>query len=144
MFASGVEQLAADIMTGVFVCVVQFPMVMDVFFVALGVDIVMHGAADDSLWFVAFCDSDSEETVFAGSDPCVAADEVHVIGALHQQLCHEGVIVIFSGEVAVSAGLCFALTTNGMRDIGAEGDAAEAFGGDSLLLCVDGFAIEIV
>ena len=144
MFASGVEELAADVVTGMFVCVVQFTVVMNVFFVALGVDIVVHGAADDGLWFVAFGDGDCEESMFAGGHPCIAADEVHVVGALHQQLSHECIVVIVSGQMAVRAGFSFAFSANCVGNVGAEGNTAETFGGDCLLLCVDGFAIEVV
>ena len=144
VFSSGVEELSADVVSGVFVGVVQQFSMMDMFCVSLGIDIVMHGTADDSLRFIAFGDSDSEQAMFSGGDPCITADEVHVVGALHEELRHEGVVVIVSGEVAIGAGLCFALAADSMWNIGAEGDSTESFGGDRLLLCVDGFTVEVV
>src|SRR5207248_6446326 len=81
-----------------------------------------------------------------GPDPAIAADQVQVVGSLHQELAHPGVVVVRSGQVTVGAllGFASAAAANCVRDIGAERGAAVAVGGESLLLNINRFAVVVV
>ena len=104
----------------------------------------MHRAADDRLRFVTLGDDDRFETVLARSDPAVAAHEVQIVRAVHQQLSHDGVVVFGVAEMAVVALLRAVFAANGVRDVGRERDAAQAVAGDRLLLDVDRLAVVVV
>ena len=64
---------------------------------------LVQRAADDGLGLVALGDDDRRQPVIAGGDPAVSADEIDVVGPLHQELGHDRVVVVVLGEMAVGA-----------------------------------------
>ena len=54
----------------------------------------MQRAADDGLRLFLLGDDDAVQAVVPGGDPGVAAHEVDVAGALHEELGHDGVVVV--------------------------------------------------
>ncbi len=52
-------------------------------------------------------DFDSFEAFLAAGDPTVAADKVHEVGALHQKLRHDRVVVVLLRQVAIGASFSF-------------------------------------
>ena len=59
-------------------------------------------------------DDDAEQAVLAGGDPAVAADEVEVVGAVHQQLGHDGVVVVRPCETWQSVHILVSLVGEGV------------------------------
>ena len=88
---------------------------------------------------------DAMETVFAGGDPAVAADEVHVVGPLHQQLGHDGVVVV---GLSTRGNRCIAWCRAGPRTVCGtlvlKAMPLRPSRGDRLLLDVDRFAVAVV
>ena len=68
---------------------------------------LVQRAADDRLRLFALGDFDRFEALFARGDPAIRADEIDEVRALHQQLGHDGVVVVVLGQVAIGAGFRF-------------------------------------
>ena len=133
-------------------------MVFNMLFVVLWVSDGMERAADDGLRFGLFGNDDPLESVFACSDPAEFSDEVGIASALHEQLGCDRVVVIVDRDMAIGAGLGFRDTwqsmwsgfapigsaPNGVRNVGAERDAAKSLATDGLLLSVNRFAVGVV
>src|SRR5580700_1764203 len=100
-------------------------------------------ASYDGLRLIPLGDDHRLHPVVAFSDPAVPTDEVHEVRALHQQLRHLRIVVVFSRQMAVGA-LLGLFEANRMRRGGAERLPRESFGGNRLLLSIDYFAVCIV
>ena len=162
MAAGGIEVLAAilhlqdlmrferpaqalrNIETRMLVRVLEFSPVLHVLFVVFGECDLVQRAADDSLRLLALGDDRRVDAVLAAGHPGVPAHEVQVVRPVHEQLRHPGVVVVVARDVAVGALLRSVLAADGVRHVGAEGDAGHALGRDGLLLHVDRFAVVVV
>ena len=82
--------------------------------------------------------------MFAGRHPAIAADEVDVVRAVHQELSKDGVVVLGLGDMAIGALPRRPLAAHRVRHVAAEGDTAEALAGNRLLLHVDRLAVAVV
>src|SRR5271154_818403 len=100
-------------------------------------------ASYDGLRLVPLGDDHGLHAVVAFSDPAVPTDKVYEVRALHQQLRHLRIVVVFSRQMAVGT-LLGLFEAHRMRCGGAERLPRESFGGDSLLLSVDYFPVCIV
>ena len=65
----------------------------------------MELAADHRLRLLLLGHDHGGQAVTAGRHPAVTADEVDVAGAVHQELGHDGVVVVVLGHVAVGTRL---------------------------------------
>ncbi len=101
-------------------------------------------AAEGGLGLVALGPDDGVEAVVAGGDVGVAAEEVDRAGAEAEELGHPGVVVVLLGEVAVGAVLGRADGGRGVGEVGVEGLARVALGGDGLLLGIDPLAVGVL
>ena len=90
----GVENVLADILTGMFAELVQIAAFFEVLLVVVRVGEFVQFAADDRLRFAAFGHLDREQTVIVRRHPAVFADEVHKVRAVHHQLGEHGVVVL--------------------------------------------------
>src|SRR5580693_7092985 len=97
-------------------------------------------ASYDGLRLVPLGDDHRLHPVVAFSDPAVSTDEVHEVRALHQQLRHFRIVVVFSRQMAVGA-LLGLLQAYRMRCGSAERLPRESFGGNRLVRSVDYFAV---
>ena len=120
----------------------RMPPMLHVLLIVVGKRQRMQRAADDGLRLVALGDFDGRQPAVARRDPAIAADEIDVVRALHQELGHDRVVVVLLGDVAIGAhfGLgraggeiasrCIAVgrvrsAANRVRHVGAERDAAQ-------------------
>ena len=94
----------------------------------VGIGDFVQRAADDRLRLLALGYFDRFKALFALGDPAILADEVDEIGALHQQLRHDGVVVVLLGQMAIGAGLGFCRAAGGDRQ-------AVKIGNVSIFLC---------
>ena len=102
-------------------------------------------AADHRLRFLLFGDDHARQAARAEPDPGEFANEIRVVGALHQELGHDRVVVVGLRDVAVGAHLCLVgagpgcgvvdratvadrAAAYGVGHVRAEGDAAQALG----------------
>ena len=157
----GVEQPPPDVAGGVTMGDAEGAVGGDVLGEIVREGDMVERAAEDGLRLLLLGHRDAGEAPVAEADPRVAADEVGVVRPLHQQLRHDGVVVLGLGDVAVGAHLRFVRATgagglapvprgadgpaaDGVGDIRAEGDAAEALRRDRLLLDIDRLPARVV
>jgi hypothetical protein len=106
------------------------------------------------LRFIALGHNDCFKAVLASRDERITANEVHEVRALHEQLRHDGVVIVLLRHMTVGALLRFirtgghhilrGTTANRVRHIRAECNAREAARGNRLLLCVNRLAVVVV
>ncbi len=90
-------QLVADVPAGMLVGVfAACRPCFDVLAEVVGERELVQRAADDRLRLVLLGDDHAVQAVLPGGDPAVAADEVDVVRALHQQLGHDRVVVVLA------------------------------------------------
>ena len=138
------EDLLDDVVSRVLVSVFENSFVLDVFAVIVGVRQFVQETADDGLGFGLLGDNGGMQAVLSTSNPAVFSDKVHVVGAVHEQLGHDGIVVIILREMAIRAHFCFAFGAHGVRNVRAEGDSTQSIRGDGLLLNVDRFPVGVV
>ena len=109
---------------------------------------------DDRLRFLLLSHNGCNKATSAQASPRVSTDKIGVVCALHQQLRHDGVVVVVLRHVAIGTHFCFVCAgagrgkidwlsgwsrraANGVRHIGAKSDTAQALSGNRLLLNVD-------
>ena len=117
--------------------------VLHYFVVIVGIDDLLQVAAIDRRRIVMLGDGDGFKSLGPFSDVDVAAQRVDQVGALHQQLRHPRVVIALGRNM--TTGACFGfLRSDGVRIVGAEGESAETFGGNGLLLVIDPIAISVL
>ena len=120
----------------------------------------LEGTADHRLRLLLLGHDHARKPACSEAYPTVSADEIRVVGALHEQLRHDRVVVIVLRHVAVAAHLRFVragavggeiplhggmrAAADGVGHVRAERDAAVALGRDRLLLHVDRLAVGVV
>ena len=161
VLAEGVQDVVADVFARMLVGVPEDAAGLDVLAVIVGIGQGVQAAADDGLGLFPLGHLHGIQTAIAGGHPAIAADEVDEVRALHQELGHDGVVVFVLRYMAVAAHLGLegagprelrrprgnALgqsAADGVRHVGAEGDAAEPLAGDGLLLHVNRLAVAVV
>ena len=144
----GVEVLAAQlhvlhVAAAVRIGGLEFPALLDEARVVAGIGEVLEIAAYYCGRLGTLSDGHGGEALAAVGDVDVLAHEVEEVAALYEQLRHPGVVVAVARDVAVGA--AFGLSSaNGVRDVGAEGLAAEARRGDGLLLLIEPVAVRVL
>jgi hypothetical protein len=128
---------------GVLERVVQDAPTLDEFLELVGVGQFVQAASDDRLRFVTLGYHHRFQSLVAFRHPAVSADEIHQVGALHQELREPGVVVVILGDVAIAAVLGLG-PAHRVRHGGAEGLSGKPFRGNGLLLRVDDGALGIV
>ena len=98
--AEGFEDIFAGMFVSVFELAVMF---FDVFSIIFRVGDLMKAATEDGLWFGLLGDDDTFESMFTGTDPAVFSDEVCRAGTLHEQLRHDGIVIVVERQVAIGA-----------------------------------------
>ena len=122
---------------------VKLTIVCDKTLEVIGIGDTLKIAAENGFRFVVLSDSDSFKTLVARGDVNVAAEEIHEVGALEEQLRHPSIVVVGGGDMAVAALFGFS-GADGVRNEGTESLAGKTFRGDGLLLIVKPIAIGVL
>jgi hypothetical protein len=109
--------------------------------VEVGIGVLLQVGAEHGLRLVPFGHPDGLEAALR-PHPGMHADEVDRAGAQRQQLGHDGVVVLGRRDVTVGAGLGLG-GPHRVREVGREGLAGEAGGGDRRLLHIDALAVDV-
>ena len=117
------------------------PVALDVLGEEVGIGVALQIGAEHRLGFVPL---GHPHSLNAGSqpDPGMHADKVNGVGPQHQQLGHDGVVVLGLGDMTVGAGLGLCLADR-VREMRGEGLAREADRRDRRLLHIDPLAVDV-
>ena len=125
-------------------CDFELSMVLEMFLKLIRKSHLMQRAADYCLRLLLFGDGHCKQAFFTSSHPAKSPYEIGEVGALHQQLGQDGVIVVVRRHMAVAAIFGLTNSAHGVWDVGAKRNAAQSLRRNSLLLDINRFAILIV